>query len=202
MCNATAALGAQSAGAAASTVGAWYAGVEAKNQQNAAADLSALNAKVAEMGADAAMRSGLRRESQHRMQVGVMKSRQVASMAANGVDLASGSAQSVLNSTDTLGEIDANAIHADAVAAAFGYKTQAVNYRNDATMRRAAAGGISPGMSALTTLLDQGSRVASSWYGLNKSGALDRTGERPYNYHGDSDGSSFSRSGADVRARR
>ncbi len=197
MCNATAALGAQSFGAAASTVGSWYASVDAKNQQEAAADLAALNARMSEMGADAAMRSGLRRESAHRMQVSALKDRQVASMAANGVDLGSASAQRVLNSTDTLGEIDANAVHADAVAAAFGYRTQAVNYRNDETMRRAAAGAISPGMSALTTLIDQGGRVASSWYSLNKAGAFSNDADT-----GDASGKRFSRTGADVRARR
>jgi hypothetical protein len=68
--------------------------------------------------------------------------------------------------------VDANTIAANAVQSAWGYRTQAVNYKNDALMSRATASGISPGLNAASTLLGEAGQVASTWYGMNKAGAF------------------------------
>ena len=95
-----------------------------------------------------------------------LKSRQTVAMAANGVALDSGTPNAVLTSTDVMGEIDANTIEQNALAQAWGYRTQA-------GMDRARANAINPGMSAATTLLGSATQVASTWYGMKKAGALD-----------------------------
>jgi hypothetical protein len=89
-------------------------------------------------------------------------------MAANGVDLGDGSAAEVQATTDVMGELDANTVHANAVRSAWGYRTQATNSQNDAVMRRSAADGISPGTSAMSSLLGSAGTVAQGWYRLKK----------------------------------
>jgi hypothetical protein len=69
-----------------------------------------------------------------------------------------------------MGEIDANTLEANAIKNAWGYKTQAVNQRNQALTSRSAASSISPGTAAMTSLIGSGSQVAAGWY-RNQGGA-------------------------------
>ena len=104
------------------------------------------------------------------MKAGQLKSSQRAAMAANGIDLGTGSAAELQASTDTMKDIDANQLLANAVRNAWGYRMQGVNYQNEAMMARAGAKGINPGMAAFGSLLSGATNVATSWYGLSKSG--------------------------------
>jgi hypothetical protein len=58
-------------------------------------------------------------------------------MAARGIDLRSDTALNILTTTDVMGEIDAQTIEANAVRAAWGYRTEGVNYQIDAAMATA-----------------------------------------------------------------
>ena len=162
---ATSSLALQGGGAITSAIGA-YAGAQANSAQ---ARISDTNARLSELGAQAALLQGQTEEMRSRMATANLKSTQRASFAANGVDLGEGSSARTLTSTDVLGEVDANTIHANAVRAAFGYRTQALNYTNDAAMRRAGPGGLAAGA---TSLLGSGGQVASSWYQFNKAGTF------------------------------
>lgn len=155
----------QGAGAVTSAIGA-YAMAQSSRAQ---ASISDSNARLAELGAQAALLQGQTEEMRSRLATANLKSSQRVSFAANGVDLGEGSSARTLTATDLLGEVDANTIHANAVRAAFGYRTQALNYSNDALMRRAGPGGLQAGA---TTLLGSTGQVASSWYQFNKSGAF------------------------------
>ena len=64
--------------------------------------------------------------------------------------------------------IDANTLEANAVRTAWGMRTQATNYQNEALAARATAGAINPGMSAVSSLLGSAGSVASSWYQYSK----------------------------------
>ena len=64
------------------------------------------------------------------------------------VDMTSGSAQQVLNTTDVMGEADANTIRLQRHRVPWGYRTQAA-------MSRVQADGINPGLTALSTGLGQ-----------------------------------------------
>ena len=68
-----------------------------------------------------------------------------------------------------------NTLTANAVRSAWGYRTQAVNFENEALTKRATAGAISPFGSAAGSLLGSAATVAGSWYSLNKVGALNGT---------------------------
>jgi hypothetical protein len=167
-----ASLGMQGAGALTSAVGAYYGAKVQKSNLAAQADMADLNARMAETGAEMELMRGQRMEQGAMLRTAQIKSSQRASMAANGVDLGSDTAVNVLTSTDTMGQIDANTIAANAVRSAWGYRTQATNYQNQALIQRASANSINPGMSAMSSLLGSAGQVASSWYAMNKVGAL------------------------------
>lgn len=169
MCNP--AMAVMGAGAASSAVGAYYGAKSQKVSLELQSSLSDINARMSESAAQQTLLTGQREDQKSRIATANLKGSQRAGMAANGIDLGEGSATQVLTSTDVLGEVDANTLHANAVRSAWGYRTQGVNQSNQALMSRASAGAINPGQSAMTSLLGSASSVASSWYMMNKGGA-------------------------------
>lgn len=164
--------GMQVGGAVSSALGA-YASVQGqKSSLKARSILADINATTAERAAQSAQLAGQHEEQRSMLATANLKSTQQASFAANGVDLGEGSAARTLTSTDIMGAIDKNTIAANAVRQAWGYRTQAVNSSNEATMDRSAAAGMSPVMGAATSLMGSAGGVASNWYQLNKSGAF------------------------------
>ncbi|MBW7929807.1 MAG: hypothetical protein H3C57_00665 [Gammaproteobacteria bacterium] len=165
----------QIGGLAASTAGSYYGASQQKIGLRSEASIADINARLAEMSAQSALFKGEREVGALTMRAGQMKGSQRAAMAANGIDLGTGSAAEVQASTDVMKEMDANTLIANAVREAWGHRTQATNYRNEALMKRASAKAIKPGLTAASTLLGGAGSVASSWYTLNKEGALDGT---------------------------
>jgi hypothetical protein len=169
-------LALMAAGAASNTIGSYYT---AKGQQTALryqAEIADINARMSERSAQSELLRGQREEQASRLKTSHLKSTQRASMAANGIDLGQGSAAEILTTTDLMGEVDANTIAANAVNQAWGYRTQGVNFQNEALVKRSIASAINPGMSAATTLLGEAGRVATSWYAMDKAGAFTPSG--------------------------
>lgn len=137
------------------------------------AEIADINARLSELGAQSALRRGQREEQGVRLRTARLKSSQRVALAANGIDLGQGSAQEILNTTDVMGEIDANTVAANAVRDAWGYRTQGVNYQNEALMKRATASAISPIGAAAGTLLGEAGSVSKTWYAMDKAGMLD-----------------------------
>jgi len=164
----TAGLALQAGGAATSAVGSYYGAQSNKATLGLQATLGDLNARVAESAAQSALFAGQRQEQGVRIQTANTGSSQRVALAANGVDVGEGTAARVQASNSILGEIDANTVAANAVRAAWGYRTQATNNRNDALTRRAAADGISPLTAGATSLLGSAAAVSSGWYRLKK----------------------------------
>lgn len=161
-------VGAQTAGAVYSTVGSYYAAKEKQAALRAQAGLDEINARLSERSAQQALRSGQLEEQKARLKNAAFKGSQRASLAANGVDLGSDSAIAALTTTDWAGEIDAKEIATNALRTAWGYRTQGVNYSNNALLGRAQASSISPWMSAGQTLLSGATDVANTYYMFNK----------------------------------
>jgi len=103
------------------------------------ATISGINARLAETAAQTTLLTGQRQEQGQRLKTAQLKSTQRNQMAARGIDLRSDTALNILTTTDVMGEIDAQTIEANAVRAAWGYRTEGVNYQIDAAM--AAANG-------------------------------------------------------------
>ena len=144
-----------------------------KTQLGVQADIARLNAGLAEKSAQGALARGEREQQAARLSTAQLKSRQRATLAANGVDLGVGSAANILDSTDLLGEVDANTIAANAVRSAWGYRLQSTSLENQANIADATAGSISPTAAAFTSLLGSGAQVASSWYTMDQAGMFD-----------------------------
>lgn len=172
-----ASLALQASGALMGVISSYYGAKSQKSTLRYQAEIAEINAGLAELSAQNEILAGQREEQKARLRTGGIKAGQRVAMAANGIDMAnSPTAQNILNSTDILGEIDAQTIQANALRSAWGYRTQATNLENEAAMGRATASGISPGTAALSSMLTGAGQVASSWYSLNKAGALPKAG--------------------------
>jgi hypothetical protein len=165
-------LALMAAGTASSTVGSYYSAKSQKSQLSMQADIAEANAAIAEVGAQSELARGQKEEQSVRMRTAQIKSSQRVALAANGVDLGEGSAADILDSTDLMGEVDAQTVRSNAIRSAWGYRTQGMNQRVDAVARRGTAAGISPGMAAATSLLGGATDVSSTWYTMNKTGAV------------------------------
>lgn len=83
------------------------------------------NAQIAEIRAQDAIEQGDVNLAKHRRQVAAVKGRQVASAAAQGVDVSTGSAANIIEETMILGELDAQVIRRNAEMTAAGLSSQA-----------------------------------------------------------------------------
>lgn len=160
------------AGVASNTVGSYWSAKNSKITLEGQAALADVNARISELGAQQELVKGQQQVGQLTMQAGHLKSTQRTAMAANGIDLGEGNAAEIQASTDIMKEIDKNTAEANAVRSAWGYRTQGMNYQNEATVKRGSASGINPGMTAVGSLLSNSGQVAGSWYSMNKAGAF------------------------------
>ncbi|HNQ56829.1 MAG TPA: hypothetical protein PKH27_04825 [Candidatus Desulfobacillus denitrificans] len=172
---ATASLIGQIGGGVTSAIGSYYGAATQKATLKGQAAVADINARIAELGAQSALYQGQRQAGAVSLNAGRMKSAQRAAMAANGIDLGVGSAVELQASTDIMKEIDMATIEANAMRSAFGYRTQAINFENEAMAKRATAGAVSPFGSAAGSLLGSAGSVAGSWYSLNNAGNLKGT---------------------------
>ena len=159
MCSPTLLLAAQVAGGVNQTVGAYYS---ARSQK----DALGRQAAAYEAQARGALQTGEREQQRTMLATANLKSRQRAAMGSSGFDLGDGTSQQVLNSTDVMGQIDAETVRVNALSQAWGYRVQAAD-------SRAAAKSISPLSATLSAGFTSATQVGQSWYGMKKAGLLD-----------------------------
>lgn len=174
---ATASLITQIGGAATSAIGARSSASAQRTALKSQAAVADINARIAELGAQSALQQGQRQVGALTHRAGQIKSSQRAAMAANGIDLSTGTAAEIQTSTDIMKDIDVATLTLNALRTAWGYRTQATNDQNEAMVKRSTAKSINPGQAAFTSLLGSAGSVASSWHALNKSGAIG--GDKP-----------------------
>lgn len=161
----------QVGGLASSAVGTYYAGQAQRSALEYQAFTAETNARLAERSAQSVLLQGENQAHQIQLKAGQVKGTQRANLAANGVDLGEGSAARVQADTDMMAQADVDTAQANAVRAAWGYRTQATNYENQATFNTSTADSMSPLASAGTSLLSGAGAVATSWYKQKKAGA-------------------------------
>lgn len=159
----------QVGGMASSAVGSYYSAASQKAGLQLGAGLADISAKMSEAAAQEALVAGAREVQKSEIATSQLKGTQRASIAANGVDLSSGSAVNVLTTTDYMGEVDRNTIEGNAIKQAMGIRTQGVNYGIQAMTGRASANAINPTMSATTSLIGGAGNVAAGWYQYSKA---------------------------------
>jgi hypothetical protein len=174
-------------GAGASAYGQVKGGREAKRQgalqQQAAesqAELSDYNASVADLQATDATQRGEEEANHYRQGVRTLVGEQRATFAASGVNVDFGSAGEVQQDSAFLGELDALTIRTNAAREAWGYKTQAYDFRKRADITRreginAAEAGKSAARAGVigagTTLLGAGASLLEARYNMGKGRA-------------------------------
>lgn len=119
------------------------------------------NAKFAEAQANNATMTGLVEEDRRRAQTRAMLAKQRVSLAANNIDMSTGTPLELLGDTAAIGEQDALTIRANAAREAWGYRSQGVNYKNEAAANTSALKNRSTG-----TILTTAGNMAQQGYGF------------------------------------
>ena len=127
------------------------------------------NQTIANYQASLAVTNGQVQEQAQQLKTAAMTGDQRAAMAANGVDLGTGSATEVLATTEFMGKRDALTIRDNAARQAWAYQNQAQGYGAEAAADNASKDSINPDMATFGALIGGASKVASSWYSYNKS---------------------------------
>ena len=122
--------------------------------------MSEINAQFAEMQARDAIRRGGKKVQNLNRQVAQLVGEQRAATAAQGVQLDTGSAADILESTKEMEAIDVTTIENNAWREAWGYKFQAQDIRGAANMNE-----IARKYQAKSTLLAGGMKAAGSIMG-------------------------------------
>lgn len=97
------------------------------------------NAKIAEENARNERQSGLEEARRQRMKTIQTIGAQQTAMAANGIDIASGSALDTVSDTAQTGELDALMLQYNSERQAFNYEMQSNNFTNQANLDMFAA---------------------------------------------------------------
>lgn len=162
--------------AAASTAMGVVSGVQqanaAKAQMNYQADVNKRNAKIAQANADMKRQEGIEESRLQKIRNLQKVGAQQAAMAANGIDVSSGTALDVVEDTAAMGELDALTTRYNAETQAQAYERQANNLTNQANMdiisgQNAYKSGITGTIGSGFKGLGDAASVASSWYKPN-----------------------------------
>lgn len=121
------------------------------------------NARLAELQAKEAEQAGEKEAQQHRKKVRAMIGSQKAGLAAQGIDIGSGSALELFGETAEMGEMDAATIRKNSYRQAFGLRQQASMTRSQGRFDY-----MSSRAEARNTLLTGGLQAAG--YGLEGVG--------------------------------
>lgn len=112
-------------------VGNAYSQAQASKAQGIAEQAQAeQNARLAEMQAKDAEARGEREAGLQRQRTRALIGKQKATLAAQGLSISDGTALELIGQTAEFGEADAATIRQNAYREAFGYRSQAMNYRN------------------------------------------------------------------------
>lgn len=134
-------------GAAGTLAGGLYAGQVASN-----------NAKLADTQADYAIQAGQQRASDEGIKNATREAAIKTGIAANGIDVNSGSAVDVQASQKMTDRLDVDRILSDAGYTAWGYKSQAQNFQTQST-----ADDIGAVTGSAATLLEKAPSLSGKW---------------------------------------
>ena len=173
------------AGVAASVVGAGVGAVGAISQANASSASASYNAEVAannqvaaNQSAQAALQEGQVAQQQKAYQEDVLVGQEKAGLAANGVDVGSGSAVDILSDTKAAGELDQLTILNNAARTSVGFTNQGINYGNQANINEAASQAALTGgdLAATSDVIKGAGAVASTWYNYTNNNSTGGSG--------------------------
>lgn len=123
------------------------------------------NSTVAQSNAQYALSAGRQSEYAQRQKTAQMIGMQRAQMAANGIDIGSGTPANIQADTASVGEMDALTIRNNAARQAYGYQVQAADFDANAMLldRTAANAKKAGNMGAFSSIVGGASSVADKW---------------------------------------
>jgi len=123
------------------------------------------NALVADQNAQYAIEAGRRSESAQRQKTAQLIGAQRASMAANGIDINSGSPLNLQADTAQVGELDALTIRNNAARQAYNFRVQAGDFEANAGLltMQAANAKKAGNIGAFSSLVGGASSVSDKW---------------------------------------
>lgn len=160
-------LGWSAASTGLNAVGDVLSGIGASQQGSYQAAVARNNAIISGQNADADLLAGQLAESQSKLRTGLLAGEQRAAQGANGIDVNVGSPTDVINSTRTIGAMDAALIHYNASRAAFGEQQTAANFTAQSELDKKAssnallAGLFKGGLSVLSGASSLGAKYAN-----------------------------------------
>lgn len=159
------------ASAAVGAVGAIQQGNAAAASAKYQAQVNENNAILAQRNAEDARKRGAVEEDEHRRKVAALQGRQTAVMAANGLDVTSGSPLDILADTGQMGELDALTIRNNSEREALGYQAQGMNFKAEANLdrMRGSAAKTAGTIGAVGSVVSGIGGVADKWYKMGSS---------------------------------
>lgn len=151
-----------------------YSADASKKAGEAQATIAGRNADLETYKGQMAVNIGNVAEENHRAKVRQMVGSQRATLAANGVDLGSGTALDLIGETAMFGEADALTLRYNAAREAWGYGTNADNYRTEGVVARTNGRNAAKGTYLTTagSLMSQGSSAYGARVGTGGSSGL------------------------------
>lgn len=113
-----------------------YSGYQQNKAGKANQQIAENNARLARDDAAAAQAQGDRESEQALWRQRAMIGQQRAAAAANGLDIGFGTPAEIMGETAMFGEIEQQAIRANAARQAWGFNSQATNYQNQGRQER------------------------------------------------------------------
>lgn len=170
------------AGAGVSAVGSVMGGLATSSAASYNAQVAQNNATIANQNAAYATAAGAAKTEQVGLQQAAQGGQIKAGLAANGVDVNSGSALNVETSQRELGELDEQTTANNAELQAYGYQTQAAGFQSQSALDTmeaetapigadiGAAGGLLGSASSIGLKWSQPTSVASSAVSMGPTG--------------------------------
>lgn len=164
-------------GAVSTAMSAYGAQQQADAQAQAAqyqAQVALNNQKIAGQYAQQAIADGENKVAAKQQQTSQMIGAQRAAMAANGVQLDSGSPLRLQEDTAKLGNVDALTIRNNAAREAYGYQLQGVSYGQQAQLDEAtASNAVTAGnLNMFSSIIGGAASLGSKWTTFKTSGVL------------------------------
>lgn len=151
------------AGSVFGAIGSYQQASAAKQAAKYEASVASANAKVAEFKAQDVQDRAQQDAENLGRQIASVRGKQKATIAANGIDLSSGSAQSILDATDYYGAQDQATVANNSAKDQWSLRSQKANYEAEAQMQKNKASSISPFTSMATSLLGSAGKLANKW---------------------------------------
>lgn len=165
------------AGGITKAVGERRSATAAEREADYQAGVLGINADLAEQAAADAIARGTQKQNQARAGTRQLRGAQRATLAAQGIDVNTGSAADIALDTEQIGELELATIANNAQREALGFKIEAANYRSQAALTRYAGRNTAAGLrnESISTLLTTGAQLGdlayrSGWGQKSKGG--------------------------------